>query len=383
MVRRVLMGRCRTPMHPLSLASLLPSLLLGQTEETPPSTASKPSVLESVASRLKVAGGVDVYFAYNFNRPADSANFVPGTGTTAKRHDELNLNLATLGVSLAPEPVGFRFLLGMGTGVEVLHAGEPVGVALGPDVWRFLQQASVSYATGPLTLEAGVYPSHIGFESFQSQLNWTYTRSWMGEFSPYYQTGLKGTWKFDDTWSAQLHLLNGWQNIGENNRGKALGTQVAYAGKRLSASFNTFIGEESGDALRLFADGVATWKVTEAFSVGLTADVGRQEREAADAALWYAAGANARVQLTKPVALAARAEFFTDEEGVISGAAQTLVEGTLTLEVKPAEYLVLKLEARHDRSDADVFCSSRTTEEGTPVLVSTQTLVVAGATAYF
>jgi hypothetical protein len=117
--------------------------------------------------------------------------------------------------------------------------------------------------------------------------------------------------------------------------------------------------------------------------VGLTADVGRQEREGADAALWYAAGANARVQLTKPVALAARAEFFTDEDGVISGAAQTLVEGTLTLEVKPAEYLVLKLEARHDRSDADVFGSSRTTEEGTPVLVSTQTLVVAGATAYF
>ncbi len=156
--------------------------------------------------------------------------------------------------------------------MEVLHAGEPAGTAAGPNVWRYVQQASASFARGPLTLEAGIYPSHIGFESLQSQLNWTYTRSWMGELSPYYQTGLKGTWRFNDAWSAQLHLINGWQNIGENNHGKALGTQVAYAGERLSASFNTFIGEEGSedrDGLRLFGDVVATYKVTDGLQPGL------------------------------------------------------------------------------------------------------------------
>ncbi|MGZ3458075.1 MAG: outer membrane beta-barrel protein [Archangium sp.] len=225
-------------MHSLELPSVLSSLLLGQApvgeapaptpQETPPAAeSSAPSALQSLAAQLKLEGGVDVYYAYNSNQPADGANFIPGTGTTAKRADEFSINLASLGVSLEPQPVGFHVLLGYGTAMEVVRAGEPPGTAVGPAAWRGLQRASLSYAHGPLTLEAGVYPSHIGLESFQSQLNWTYTRSWMAELSPYYQTGIKGAWKFSDAWSAQLHLLNGWQTIAENNRGKALGTQVA------------------------------------------------------------------------------------------------------------------------------------------------------------
>ncbi|HEX8698635.1 MAG TPA: porin [Myxococcaceae bacterium] len=365
-------------MPALQLTSLLSSLLLGQ------AAAAEPEV--PLASRLKFEGGVDVYYGHNFLRPADASNFIPGTGTTAKRANEFSLNLATLGMSVDPAPVGFRFLLGYGTSMEVLHAGEPGGTAAGPNVWRYVQQASLAYVAGPLTVEAGIYPSHIGFESLQSQLNWTYSRAWMSELSPYYQTGVKGTWRFSEAWSAQLHVLNGWQNIGENNHGKALGTQLAYSGERLSASFNTFVGEEGSedsDGLRLFGDVVAVYKVTSALSVGVSADVGRQQVPGAEAALWYAAGLNARVQLSGPVALAARAEFVKDRDGLISGVAQTLTEGTLTLEVKPAEHFTFKLEARHDRSTEDVFSHRTTTEEGTPVLKSAQTLVVAGATAYF
>ncbi|MGE6762651.1 outer membrane beta-barrel protein [Corallococcus interemptor] len=331
-----------------------------------------PHLLRLLLTQLHVEGGVDASYAYNFNRPVSDVSFLPGTGTTARRHDEITVNLASLGVSLSPEPVGFRVLLGFGTGIDVLHRAEPEEDATGPDVWRYVQQASLAFAHGPLTLEAGIQPSHIGLESFQSQLNWTYTRSWMGEFSPYYQTGLKGTWRFDERWSAQLHLLNGWQTIGDNNGGKALGTQVAYAGDRLSAAFNTFVGNEgAGDteALRLFADTVVTWKATGAVSLAATADVGRQ-----DHALWYAAGANVRVQLASPVAVTARAEVYRDRDGLISGTAQTLAEGTLTLELKPAEHLVLKAEARHDRSTRNVFDSPAR---------QPQTLLAVGAVATF
>jgi hypothetical protein len=359
----------------LELPCLLSSLLLGQT-----------APLEALASRLKVEGGVDVYYGYNLNRPADGANFIPDTGTTAKRHDEFSINLATLGVSVEPEPVGLRLRVGYGTGMEVLYAPEPEGPAIGPDVWRFLQQASVSYAHGPLRLEAGVYPSHIGLEYLPSHLNWTYTRGWMGELSPYYQAGIQGTWRFSRSWSAQLHILNGWQTIGQVNRGKALGTQVAYEDEWLSVTFNTFIGEEGRGAeagLRLFGDWVVTYQLTEAFSVAGTADVGLQRRPGMTDALWYAAALNGRVRLAPRVAVIGRAEFFDDRDGAISGTAQRLVEGTLTLVVEPAEHLVLKLEARHDRSTAEVFGTRGTTPEGTPALTPTQTLLVAGVTAYF
>jgi hypothetical protein len=345
-----------------------------------------PSEAPSVLSRLKVEGGVDAYYAYDFNRPDSAVSFLPGTGTTARRHNEVTVNLASLGLSLSPEPVGFHVLLGFGTGMDILHRAEPVGDATGPAVWNYVQQASLSFAQGPLTLEAGIYPSHIGLESFQSQLNWTYTRSWMGEFSPYYQTGLKGTWSFNDRWSAQLQLLNGWQTIGDNNGGKALGTQVAYAGDRLTAAFNTFVGNEgSGDdeALRLFADTVVTLKATDTVSVAATADVGRQARPGTSAALWYAAGANVRFQLASPVALTARAEVYRDRDGLISGTSQTLAEGTLTLEVRPAQHLVLKAEARHDRSTQDVFDGPSRGDAGPPLPRAHQTLVVVGATATF
>ncbi|OJT21340.1 hypothetical protein BO221_26315 [Archangium sp. Cb G35] len=93
------------------LPCLLPSLLLGQSEPEPP----PPSALETLVSRLKVEGGVGVYYGYNFNRPAGGVSFIPGTGTTGKRDNELTLNLASLGVSLEPAPVGFRVLVGIGT----------------------------------------------------------------------------------------------------------------------------------------------------------------------------------------------------------------------------------------------------------------------------
>ncbi|CAM3750710.1 porin [Corallococcus sp. ZKHCc1 1396] len=359
---------------PLSkLVSLLPHLLLSQSE---------PSVL----SRLQVEGGVDAYYGYDFNRPASATSFLPGTGTTARRHNEVTVNLASLGVSLAPEPVGARVLLGFGTGMDVLHRAEPAGDATGPDVWRYVQQASLSFVEGPLTLEAGIFPSHIGLESFQSQLNWTYTRSWMGEFSPYYQTGLKGTWRFNDHWSAQLHLLNGWQTIGDNNSGKALGTQVAYASDRWSAAVNTFVGNEgtgTEEALRLFIDTVLTLKLTDVVSVAATADAGRQARPGADAALWYAAGANVRVRLARAVAVTARAEVYRDRDGLLSGTAQTLTEGTLTLELKPTERLTLKAEARHDRSTRKVFEGPTPDADGLPRQRPHQTLLVVGAVACF
>ncbi|MCP3099287.1 porin [Myxococcus sp. K15C18031901] len=371
----------------LEPSPLLLSLLLRQAEAAPsPEEAASPSEPAGFFSRLRPEGGVDVYYGHNFNRPADAANFIPGTGTSFKRDDEVAINLASLGLYVDPKPVGLKVLLGFGTGADVVHAAEPEGVATGPDLWRFVQQASLTYATGKLTLEAGIYPSHIGLESFQSQLNWTYTRSWMGELSPYYQTGLKAAWAFDDTWSAQLHVLNGWQTIGDNNHGLALGSQVAHAGKKLSASFNTFIGEEGAEGdegLRLFADVVATYAVTESFRLAATADLGTQRVPGAERAWWYAAGLNARVQLAPPVALTARVEAYRDADGLMTGETQTLTEGTLTLEVRPADALVLKLEARHDRSTAAVFASHETMADGAPVPKDSETLVVLGATAWF
>ncbi len=59
----------------LKLTALLSPLLVAQ---------AAPAAAEALASRLKFEGGVDVYYGFNFLRPADAASFIPGTGTSGQ-----------------------------------------------------------------------------------------------------------------------------------------------------------------------------------------------------------------------------------------------------------------------------------------------------------
>ena len=206
----------------------------------------------------------------------------------------------------------------------------------------------------------------------------------MGEFSPYYQAGVKVAYTIDAHWSAQLHFLNGWQTIGDNNRAKAVGTQIAWTGDRCSFSFNTFAGPElPGDDShwRLFGDLTAQFKATNRLTLGATADLGWQDRPQG-AALWHAAALFARITLSELAAIAARAEYYDDRDGFFSGAPQVLREGTLTLELHPAKQLIVKLEARHDIAGAALFTSQRDAS-GKATFSTTQTLALASAVAAF
>jgi hypothetical protein len=295
------------------------------------------------------SGFVDLAGVYNANRPESHDNFIPGTGTSGKRANELMLNLVQVQWSRAAtavDPVGFTLALVAGEGADVVHAAESEGL-------RHVYQASVAYRLrNGVLLEAGVYPSHIGMEGFYSKDNWSYTRSWLGELSPYYQTGIKASYAFDDRWSAQLHVLNGWQNIRDNDGGKSIGTQLAYTSGPVTASFNTYV-----DANRRFGDVVVLVRVNPRLQLGASVDVAAEGD-----ARWQGAGGYARYAFDERHALAVRAEEFRDRDAAISGTAQTLREATLTYELRPREHLILKLETRYDRSTARAFAGGKRTE---------------------
>lgn len=290
----------------------------------------------SAEEPVSFSGFVDLGYLHNGNRPGNHANFVPGTGTTGRRANELTLNLAQVQWSRsvsAEQPLGFTLSLVAGEGSEVVHAGEPDG----GDALRHFYQASVAYRLqNGLVLEAGVYPSHIGMESFSSKDNWNYTRSWLGELSPYYQAGVKASYSFNARWSGQVHLLNGWQLVSDNNDGKAIGTQIAYANGPLTASVNTFVGPELADddqSLRKLADLVVLYRVTPRLQLGASVDAGAQERPGEKEANWNGFGGYARYAASDRHAVAVRVEQFRDPESGISGAPQTLRGATLTYEL--------------------------------------------------
>jgi hypothetical protein len=238
---------------------------------------------------------------------------------------DVDLDLVAVDIARDPAPVGFHLSLIAGKRADIN----------GTHVYH----ASLEYKPSQrLTLEGGVYPSHIGFESFYSKDDWNYTRGWLAELSPYYQTGVKAHYAFDGHWSGELHLLNGWQTIGSGLH--AAGTQIAWSGDILSASLNTFV-----DADRKFGDLVALYKATPRLSLGASIDRGHEGH-----AGWLGLGAYGRYAFDGRHAVAVRAERFSDPDNGISGAAQTLTEETLTYEYRPVPRLVLKLEARRDHA---------------------------------
>ncbi len=289
-------------------------------------------VVSANAQTISLHGWVDAYYAGNDDDPRPALNFFSGAGTTAHRANQLALNVAAIDIVSEPKPLGFHITLVGGDSADVVHATEGHRGAI-----RNIYQASMTYNAGKLGLEAGIYPSHIGFEGFFTKDNWNYTRSWLGELSPYYQSGVKASYSINDHWSAQVHALNGWQNVTAHAR-KAAGTQLAYNDSRLSASINTYI-----DSHRKFGDLVATWKATKSLSVGTSIDRGHDS-----GTNWTGIAAYARYSLNDRHAIAIRAEHFRDPQGGISGTAQRLREGTLTYEVRQSQHLILKAEARRD-----------------------------------
>jgi hypothetical protein len=322
---------------------------------------------------VTIHGFIDGYYAWNSNSPASHDSFFAGAGSTAKRANEFNLNLAEVDIIGDAAPLGFHLSLVAGNGADVIHAAESEG-------FRHIYQASVIYKVNDkLTVEGGIFPSHIGFETFFSKDNWSYTRGWLAELSPYYQTGVHASYHFSPHWSGEIHILNGWQLISDNNDAKALGGKIAYSSDRLTASLNTFDGPElpnDNTHWRHFGDLIATFKATPSLSVGGSIDRGRQELPDGPAANWIGIAGYGRYALDKQRAFAVRVERFNDPDNGISGTARKLTEATLTYEYRPIENLILKVEGRRDHSTASVFRSRTGSSRN-------QTIVVIGAVATF
>src|SRR5262245_12107713 len=95
-------------LHALVFLALAPAVPgSARAEEPPPPADPQTTVAEKTVKDFDIGGFVDVYYAYVPNTPGDHQSFFPGVGTSAKKANELGLNLATLTVSKVPAPLGF------------------------------------------------------------------------------------------------------------------------------------------------------------------------------------------------------------------------------------------------------------------------------------
>jgi hypothetical protein len=276
---------------------------------------------QAPADTTQVTGFLDVYYAWDFNRPPSLDRAYT---TQPARHDEFNVNLADVALWLSRPTVHARLALQAGTSVQANYAGEPrVGSVSGPDLSRLLQEAYVGVrATRSLWVDAGVFYSNIGQESWASRDNPTYSRSLIADYSPYYSAGVRALWQATPVLTLRVDLMNGWQTISAPNRGKAVGLRVEYApAPGVLVGYSDFVGNQQPDSLssrvRVFnelfarvgpADGTAAW---------LTADYGTQRTPGGGWDDWYGLALVARRPVSGRVALNARIERYVDTHQVV------------------------------------------------------------------
>jgi hypothetical protein len=204
---------------------------------------------------------------------------------------------------------------------------------------------------GRAWLEAGVFPSHIGNESAIGNQCATLTRSLMADNSPYYESGLR--WlqtSRDGKREGGLYLLNGWQRMRLPEKGvfPALGHQLTWQLRpRLRVNSSSFVGNpgERANLFRVFHDAWVAWNFHPDWSVLTAFDIGWQR----NAGHWQTGSAVLRYQVHEHWALAGRAEWFHDPEGIIltgSSGGRKVVAASLNVDYKASAGLLWRAECR-------------------------------------
>jgi hypothetical protein len=309
------------------------------------------SVTDSVT--VKFGGFVDTYYAFDFNRPSSRDRAYT---TQPARHNEFNVNLGYVDAVLSAPRVRGRFAVQFGTSVQANYAGEPhVGAHSGPEVARYIQEAVIGVKLGEKTwVDGGIYLSHIGSEGWISRDNPTYTRSLTADYSPYYQSGVRLTWQATPSVVAQLHVVNGWQNISETNGDKAIGGRVDWTvNPKATFTVHNLIGNEAPDSvdsqLRLFQGASLKFVPTDKVTIVGNFDFGTQDR-GDDNASWYGGALIARLQATPTVAVSGRLERYDDKDRVIivtrTDDGFRATGGSVGIDVTPAPRMLWRTELR-------------------------------------
>lgn len=257
----------------------------------------------------------------------------------------------------SPEPPGFRLDAGLGKSFDLIHAADRAPRAL-----RYIQQAFLSFkppqARG-LQPDFGQFTSSAGQEEIETHNNWNYSRSLLFTCAvPYYHFGLRATMPVRKNWSAGLQLVNGWNNVKDNNSGKTLGLTAESTSSKVSWSQAYYMGPEkdrSNPGWRYLYDTEVELSPGRNTRLYLNFDYGAEKEPGGGRSRWLGVASAAQFSLARWFAVSPRLEWFQDAGGLMSGTAQTLKEFTLTGEFKIVPGILTRLEYRRDWSNRPFF----------------------------
>ncbi|MEZ4375691.1 MAG: porin [Polyangiaceae bacterium] len=372
-------------------------------EELPPLPAPPKAAWYEL---VQLSAFVDAYASinYNFPKPAGGAN-----ATTRAYDTDTGFALAWAGVdaSFPADPVGGTLSLRWGPAADTYAGGEPGTLK---QVKQAFASWKPGGADGSVTLDFGKFDTIYGAELAESWLNFNYTRGVVYWFAqPAFHTGLRVGWELSPEFTLRALAVNGWNNTVDGNTGKSFGAQAAWTP---SDSFGLTVGWLGGpeqadvldvdcaddtaydataggcasspntpaatyrvdrggandpDAWRHLIDAVLTWNPSDSLGFVVNVDYGwegiRQSTASSDTTkyTWLGAMAAGRYAFNSTWGIALRGEYFKaygEDQGdlpALSGDYYpfgvpdlAIGTGTLTLDFKPTDNLIIRLENRGD-----------------------------------
>lgn len=302
------------------------------TDTTATSAPTQAATQASPNTGLTLTGYIEAYYTHDFTAPKTNQER-PGFLYNHKRNREVNLNLAFAKLAYTSERVRGNLALQVGTYAQYNYAAEQ-------DLVKNIFEANAGVKlskTDDLWLDAGVFASHIGFESAIAKDCWTLTRSILAENSPYYLSGAKLTYNTGNgKWTLLGMVTNGWQRVKklDGYSGPSFSTQVQYRpSSNLTLNWSSFLGADRPDSLqqgRFFNNFYAIVNPAGKFGVILGFDIGSDRKpvvrvgsdqrvDGGGSYIWYSPVVIARYKTSDRSYVNGRVEYYDDKNAVIIG----------------------------------------------------------------
>ncbi|RIV23448.1 porin [Fibrisoma montanum] len=287
--------------------------------------AAQPQAIAASTSSLTFSGYVEAYYSHDFTAPK-TLQERPGFLYNFRRNREVNVNLAFVKAAYTSDRVRGNLAIQVGTYPQYNYAAEQ---ELIKNIFEANAGVKLS-ASRDLWLDAGIFSSHLGFESAIGIDNWTLTRSLVAENSPYYLAGARLTYNTaNGKWTLLGSVVNGWQRVKrlDGYSGPAVSTQVQYRpSDKVTLNWSTFFGSDRPDSLRQGRMYHNLYAIFQPGKLGLILgfDVGADRKPVVEGRrvgpgqyVWYTPVAMLRYSPSDKVRLAGRVEYYDDRNGVI------------------------------------------------------------------
>ncbi len=337
--------------------------------------------LETTLAGFKLSGFAEASYAYSGRSLGDTA-------IVGRLYDRLQnrFTLNALAVVLdrpydpAKLSAGFHTELLVGQDATVIQSNGLFAGAATPvpvDVPHLYVTLNVPTASGNgLQLKVGRIPTLLGLEVIETYANpnWSEGNQFI-YVENFTALGVSVETKFNNHLDAQFRVINGWDQVSDNNGRKSLMGRVGiYPDAATSLGIVGFWGpEEAGinGANRYGVDGLL-WRKFGKAAIWVQGDYGKEQANAAlpdptQDAQWWALGGWVTYDFSTSLGLALRGDYVNDQDGARTNGVfgfpantgQKFGSGTATLNIRAWPDAVVRPELRYDRSTLAAFAGKK------------------------